>query len=303
MIQKPHKKISWVTLMIIGGLVLILQSCITSKTDKGPLGDIPLTIDISETLVSPEKDATDALTVSEYEKTEAREKPKTTRAVYTYSSKGTLTEYTEFSEYSDIEEGLLNMKACNGSSTYSVSADGTTSLLQTNGYSRDDTKEITTEYVNTADGGSFRTDYSLRADGRPTMASLYVYTDSTQSYLMSTETYRYSKTGNLISSTTTYNTDSSQNTTTSYISNTNGDPVKITTKNADGKTTTVETRGYNKDGTIAYSKVCDNNGEIYYRTWYYYDEDGYLIKSVDFEQNTAGKLVVSDIKTYTYFDW
>lgn len=269
------------------------------------LAEAPVTISVDKKFKDPEKNATTELTVPEYKTTKASQNPRTTKAVYTYSPEGNLTGYVEYIQYTDIEKGLLwGKNGLSGSNTYVVNENGEKMILYQNGYTVDDKGQIITDDAHAVSGKWTRTIYTRRSDGQGNTAELYVLNHNNDEYvLVSTASYQYSENGNLISSSLAYAGDSSKAAKTSYINNTNGSPVKITTRNTKGKLVSTEERGYNDDGTIAFSNTYDSSGDQLYRTWYYYDKDGYLEKSVDFDTGTDGNLKISSISTYEYFGW
>lgn len=298
--KKPQKKISWALLLILGGVLLIINSMGPDPQDEITL---PLTIDV-QTYQSPERAASETLTVSNPKETKAAKNPRTVQFEYTYSPEGNLTEYTEYIEYTEIEKGLLLGKdGLAGAKTWKVSSNGSKALVKSNDYTLDSNGLVIKEIVSSNINSEIQARYQRRADGKESITELYARDKNRELNLVSTLMYYYSDNGNLISTTLTYAGEADSSVATAYISNTNGSPVKITEKDSNGNVISVEHRGYNKDGTIAYSKTYNKDEVLIYQTWYYYDKDGYLEKSVDFELGAGGELAISSITTYTYFDW
>lgn len=300
MIQPPRKKISWAFLVVLGGCLLILKSAV--MPEQNTVEEIPLAIDV-QMFKSPEEKASADLTPLKYKATEASENPRQTKEIYTYSPEGTLKKYTEHIQYTDIEKGLLwGKNGLSGVKFWDISENGEKTFLRSSNYTLDGKGNISKEVVYFPKSSRMEIEYARMSDGRESVVSIYAYDADGVLSLASTATYQY-KNGILVSSTLTYPGEGARSTRTAYLNNTNGDPVRITVRNSVDTIISTEERGYNADRSIAYSKTYNRKGEMIYRTWYYYDKDGYLEKSVDFERGSDGSMGVSEIHTYTYFDW
>lgn len=293
---------AWAGLLIIAVILLAAKAEIQESM---PVTDnTAYTIDITEEFENPEDTAETDLTVKPYKKTKSDTNEKILKECYTYSAQGNLKEITEYERLNEISRGVLRKDVCAGGVTYSVSADHTRTFKKRNTYVFDMDGIITSEKVMTEEDTSspkYRADYLYTTTGKISSETFYERNDEKDlMYQVSITTYNYNSKDILISSSTSYS-DENTDLESEYINNSNGMPVKITTRDLSDNLISTEIRGYYRTGKLAFEKIYDGNGNINSKTYYYYDKNGYLIRDIEYALSETGAFTMNEINIYTYY--
>lgn len=296
---KQSHLIALLTVASVG--CLVASQYINPKTEEN---NAVLSIDVAGMSEPTEAKTSTFLTVDKYKTTKAQKQTKMVKEIDSYSAGGTLREQTVYTEYSQMEIGLVGKGKQSGCIVYSIDADGERTKLRSCSYSYNDDGKIEQEnvYPVSEDGSDEKIEYTYTAAGNVSKAQVYYTDENGTTSLASTATYQYSDAGYLVSATFTAAGDDSSIRRVSYINNTQGKPVKVTTTDDNGTIATIETRGYYDTGEIGFSKVCDSDGAVVSKTYYYYDKNGYLERTAEFKLTETNTLRLYRINLYSYYD-
>lgn len=252
-----------------------------------------------------------SLYVSEYETSYAEEKPKNISEINGYNTKGILVEQQINTKTSELATGMTGIEDIVNGEKYTVTSDGVKSKTSSWSYGYDDNGRVEKKQVvaYTKENGTVQSDsestaqiytvyYTYDADGNQRSETTKTKDIRNNETTVLVTTYSYSDDG-ICTGYTLFNCEDNITQKTTFINNTNGKPVKEKTYSSDGDLLQVIINSYNLDGTLSYTETQTKDGMPESRTSYFYDDQGYLIKTATY-QGKDGELEKYRVYIYTY---
>ena len=242
------------------------------------------------------------ITVEPYTESYASKHPVPASKICGYDARGKLVEEQQNVLMSDIALTLAATNNISDSTLYTVSENGAKTKQSSWEYSYEDghvskkTVRLYSDDDNDGPGKWYTVRYSYTGSGELSAETTSVTSSSGSDKTKSVVTYFYND-DQSCSGYTTFNVQDNILQRTEYVNNTNGKPVREKTYSSDGTCIRTVVNAYNTDGTISRQEIKDQSGETQSRTEYFYDRDGYLMKSLVYN-NDDGTL--KPYRSYLY---
>lgn len=288
----------------------ILLAILISAISLSACGETEISVDTSFPSQISQTGST-ALYVSEYETSYAEENPKNISQIDGYNTKGVLVEQQLNTKTSELATGMTGIEDIVNGEKYTITSDGVKSKTSSWSYDYDDNGRVSQKQVvaYTKENGTVQSDsdsteqiytiyYTYNEDGNRMSETTKTKDIRNHETTVLVTTYSYSDDG-ICTGYTLFNCGSNITQKTAFINNTNGKPVKEKTYSSDGDLLQVAVNSYNSDGTLSYTETLAKDGTPESRTSYFYDKQGYLIKTATY-QGENGELEKNRVYVYMY---